>query len=271
MADSRDDLRYQDLRQENAILRQELTDLYSHLMIIEDTDEKTADNKTKISSAGRLIVYDKQKRDTEVLLMKEAQRQQIVLLEKELLFQQTHMKEQVLKAKILEEKLTVANERIATMDLEAVNAIPHKMKLKELSASVQEQTSRLESMQKTNNELTSECVRLKSREQLLQAQLGACEARRDEWQSTVEPLNRRVAGSSRNCRHKQLSLFSPIIYAQSWRQRARWRKSSSARAARGSGRRTSSIRKRRCGGRRRRASCGTRSGGRSRRPRRLPG
>jgi hypothetical protein len=147
-----EDYRYQDLCQENAILKQELSDLYSHLMIIDDSIELNDEN-SKISSVGRLIVYDKAKKDTEILLTNESSRQKICVLEKELSFQHTHLKDQAAKMKEMENKLLEAKQQILRLELDVVNSVSMRTKVKELTAQVETLNSKYFLTNKTSVEL----------------------------------------------------------------------------------------------------------------------
>ncbi len=166
---SNEDYRFQDLYQENAILKEELADLYSHLMIIDDSNEIT--ENSKISSVGRLIIYDKSKRDTEMLLAKEMHRQQISVLEKEMSFQQSHMKEQSLKMKDMEKRLHELSERCIQLSAETVQAVSLKLKVKELTTQLDEKMKALavstEMAQQLINENTSFCKELQNAKNML--------------------------------------------------------------------------------------------------------
>jgi hypothetical protein len=165
-----EDYRYQDLCQENAILKQELSDLYSHLMIIDDTIETNNEN-SKISSVGRLIVYDKAKKDTEILLSNESSRQKICVLEKELSFQHSHLKDQAAKMKELENKLLEAKQHVLRLELDVINSVSLRAKVKELTAQMETMNSNYFIVDKTAVELKQKLNESLKREEELEHEL----------------------------------------------------------------------------------------------------
>lgn len=190
-------MRYNDLVQENGILRQELADLYEHLTIVDDTSEGNQED-SRASAMGRLIISNKTKHDTEMLMKHEELRQKLVLLEKELSYQNSHMKEQASKIKDLEGKLKVAQAKLLTSDAESMGVVSLRQKIQELSAHLTTQTHELHIAAKRNGEL----------EEQMQRDAGILEVTESEmhrWKQQVFELREQLGNTSTEMKSKLLS------------------------------------------------------------------